>query len=140
MLPVLAPHCARADGIEPVPVLARMARKACRDSANVRIHRTDGRDLSAFAAGAYDVILALDSFPYLVAAGLADRHVAEAARVLTPGGDLVIVNWSYDHDAATDRAALRALAGRHGFRVLRCGGRPFTTWDGELFHLRRRLR
>jgi len=140
MLPVLAPHCARVDGVEPVAALARHARKHCRDLANVEIHRTDGRDLAKFPDGSCDIILAIDSFPYLVAAHLADLHVAESARVLAPGGDLVIINWSYDHDAATDRAVVRDLAERHGFRVLRCGGRPFTTWDGELFHLRKRRR
>jgi SAM-dependent methyltransferase len=136
----LAPHCARADAVEPVPALARAARAHCRTHANVRIHRTDGRDLRAFRDHAYDLIYAVDAFPYLVAADLADRHVAECARVLGPGGDLVIINWSYDHDARSDRAAVRALAHHHGFRVLRAGGRPFTTWDGELFHLRKRAR
>ena len=37
----------------------------------------------------------MDSFPYLMQAGVAERHVAEAARMLRPGGALAILNLSY---------------------------------------------
>lgn len=58
--------------------------------------RTDGRGLAAFADRAFDLVLAVDSWPYLVNAGLAERHLDECRRVLRPGGRLAVLNWSYD--------------------------------------------
>jgi ubiquinone/menaquinone biosynthesis C-methylase UbiE len=72
--------------------------------------------------------------------GLADTHIAEAARVLKPGGDLLILNFSYRGDPARDRADLRRLAGANGFAVMREGTRAFTLWDGAAYHLAKRKR
>ena len=82
---------------------------------------------------------AADCFPFLVQAGgdLLDRQVAEFARVLRPGGDLLVFNWSYRGDDAADIADAHALAARHGFGVLHAGARPFAIWDGRGFQLRR---
>jgi hypothetical protein len=60
----------------------------------------------------------------------------EAARVLRPGGDLLIFNLSYRGDLDCDRADLAALAGDR-FAVVRDGTRDLRLWDAPAFHLRR---
>lgn len=107
--------------------------------APVRFAQGNGRDLAGVADAGIDMLLAIDIWPFLVSAGgdAVDRMVAEAARVLVPGGDFLVFNWSYRGDPARDEADTRALAARHGFDAIRIGERPFTIWDGTGFHLRR---
>ncbi|MGF6227539.1 SAM-dependent methyltransferase [Inquilinus ginsengisoli] len=121
-------------------ISARMvveAQRRCAGLANVELRRTSGRDLAGIANGAIDTILAADSFPYLVLGGpaLVRRHVEEAARVLKPDGQLLILNYSYRGDAAADRRELADLAAVSGFRLRQAGTRPFALWDGLAFHL-----
>lgn len=125
-------------------ISARMvaeAQRRCAGLANVKIRRTSGRDLAGVADRSVDTILAADSFPYLVLAGpaLVRRHVEEAARVLKPGGHLLILNHSYRGDEAADRRELAELAAGIGFHLRRAGTRPFALWDGLAFHLVRDL-
>lgn len=109
------------------------ARRRWHDRRNLLFVRTSGRDLAAFADRSFDLLVAVDSFPYMVAAGLAARHVEEAGRVLRPGGDLVIFNFSYRGDIAADRTD---LLGRPGFRTIVDGARGLAIWDAPAFHLR----
>jgi SAM-dependent methyltransferase len=103
---------------------------------------TSGRDLAAFADAAFDLVLAVDSFPYLVSAGpdVVRRHVEEAARVLRPGGALLLLNFSYRGDAAADMEEVAALAARFGLGLIRSGEAGFATWDARVFELRKPLR
>ena len=96
-----------------------------------------GADLAPFRNEAFDLVLAIDSFPYIVAAGgdLAATHVAEAARVLRPGGALVIVNYSYRGDDELDRRDLRASAQAAALAMDLNGRRDFALWDGLIFRL-----
>lgn len=94
-----------------------------------------GRDLDGLEAATFDLVLAADVFPYLVGAGLADRHVAEMARVLRPGGAAVILNYSYRGDLGLDGRDLAASATLHGLSVERAGERPFRLWDATVFQL-----
>jgi SAM-dependent methyltransferase len=103
----------------------------------LRFEVTPGTDLAALPDRAFDLVLAVDSFPYLVRAGLADRHAADAARVLRPGGALAILNLSYRGDAAADRADAARWAAAHGFRLAVAGTAPFALWDGTAWVLRR---
>jgi cyclopropane fatty-acyl-phospholipid synthase-like methyltransferase len=61
-----------------VDISAEMVAEANRRTAslpNVEIRQTSGRDLSQFADGSFDLVLAIDSFPYLVgAAGILRRE------------------------------------------------------------------
>lgn len=100
----------------------------------------DGLGLPMIADDACDLLLAVDSWPFVVRGGpdATDTLVAEIARVLAPGGDFLVFNWSYRGDPALDDADVRALAAAHGFDVVRVGERPFAIWDGVGFHLRRR--
>jgi SAM-dependent methyltransferase len=127
-------------GIDVSPVMIAEARRRCADLANVDFAVCNGADLVAFEGQRFDLILAVDSFPYLVAAdpAIAARHIAEAAELLAPNGALVILNYSYRGNLELDRAELRNFASLHGLAVERDGTRDFTLWDGATFLLRKR--
>ncbi len=116
------------------------AAQARAGDTTVRFAQANGRDLAGVVNAGIDLLLAVDSWPFLVSAGddAVERMVAEAARVLAPGGAFIVFNWSYRGDPARAAVDARALADRHGFEALRIGERPFTVWDGTGFHLRRR--
>ncbi len=97
-----------------------------------------GRDLSQFSKANFDLILAVDSFPCIVAIGseIAERHVSDAAHMLKPGGTLAIFNYSYRGNIEADRADISAFAKSAGLEVLRNGSRHLALWDGTSFLLR----
>ncbi len=136
----LAPHVQEAHGLDVAPQMIEAARRRCVGLANVHLAVSDGHDLRRYGDARFELVHAIDSFPYLVQAGLAlaERHVHEAARVLVPGGDLVIGNFSYRGDLALDRDDLARIAADAGLAVISAGERPFALWDGVVFHLRRR--
>jgi len=100
---------------------------------------TAGRDLELFAGARFDLVYAVDSFPYLHSAGpgLVAAHVAEAARVLVPGGDLAILNFSYRGDLDLDSLELAELCDAHGLVPEVLGQQPFALWDGAAFLARK---
>jgi SAM-dependent methyltransferase len=104
----------------------------------LRFETCSGSDLAGIADAACDLLLAVDVFPYLLQGGLplAAGMIGEAARVLRPGGRLVILNFSY-RGAAADRHDMPGLAAAQGFALLRNGTREFVLWDGLAFELRR---
>jgi SAM-dependent methyltransferase len=140
LLAALAPRVGALTGIDVAPGMVAAARRRCAGLGNVRVMAGSGRDLAGLASAAFDLVYAVDSFPYLHEAGLAERHFGEAARVLRPGGDLVICNYSYRGDLAADRADIDRLGGAAGFAVRVSGAALFTLWDGRVFHLRRTAR
>ena len=135
----LAPHVAHIDGIDISTQMVAVATQRCAALHNVRIRHCSGQDFSAFASGDKQLVLAVDSFPYVVQAGppLVETIFAEAARVLAPGGCFVLLNFSYRGDLARDRADAVELAARHGFVVEQLGEQPFSLWNGAVFALRR---
>lgn len=132
----LAPHLRSVLGLDLSAGMVEEARRRSR-RANVRFAVGTGRDLAGVADASVDLVLAADVFPYLVGAGLADRHVAEIARVLRPGGAAAVLNYSYRGDPEADGRDLAASAARHGLSPERAGGRPFRLWDASAFLLRR---
>jgi SAM-dependent methyltransferase len=134
----LAPQVSLAVGIDVSGAMLAQARRRCSALANTGFLLTSGSDLAAFRDASFDLVLAVDTFPYLIQAGpeLAAQHIREAARVLRPGGDLVVLNYSYRGDLARDQADLAGAAAGL-FRTLRNGERPFRLWDGAAFHLAR---
>ncbi|MBE7201987.1 MAG: class I SAM-dependent methyltransferase, partial [Parafilimonas terrae] len=135
----LAPRVAGVIGLDVSPAMVSAARRTCASFGNVEIRQGDGLGLGEIAGGSLDLVLAVDSFPYLVQAGgtLAADHVASAARALVPGGTLAILNYSYRGDPARDREDLARLAARSGLAL-----RPRETlglqhWDAEAFLLDR---
>jgi SAM-dependent methyltransferase len=108
-----------------------MLAEARRRLPAARLVQGSGRELP-FADASLDAILAVDSFPYIVQAGLAEAHLAEAARVLRPEGELLVFNYAYRSEAA-----LPALGARYGFLVRVPGAHPFRCWDASAWRLQR---
>jgi SAM-dependent methyltransferase len=135
----LADRVAGITGIDIARRMIEVARRRCAGLPNVTHSETSGRDLSPFAAGSFDVVLAIDAMPYVHRAGMAlvATHFDEVARVLRRGGDFVILNLSYRGDLEVDRRDLRRLADGVGLAVLRNGTMDLRLWDGATFHLRK---
>jgi SAM-dependent methyltransferase len=127
----------RITGIDISAAMIGEAQRRCAGLPNVVFLQTSGRDLTMLHGNAYDLVLAVDCFPYLVAAGTAAQHVADAARLLRPAGSLVILNFSYRGDIVADLRDLNQFADGTGLRIVRGGTRDFTLWDGISFLLQR---
>lgn len=126
----LAPHVGFVAGLDVSPAMAAEARRRARARRNAAVVRTSGRDLGAFRRESLDLVLAVDSFPYLVKAGVAEKHLDDAARVLKHGGELVILNWSYEAPYEPPPAP--------GLEPVALSGRELRLWDGVGFRLRKR--
>jgi predicted TPR repeat methyltransferase len=135
MTQALADQAERVVGIDISAEMTAMAAQRCAGLGNTQILRTSGRDLAAFENDRFDLVLAVDAFPYLVLSGLAEAHMREAARVLAPGGALAIFNFSYRGDVEADRRDVEALAAPAGLRIQRAGTRDLSSWDGVSFLL-----
>ena len=103
--------------------------------ANVRFLQGSGHDLAGVATRGFDLVLAADVFPYLVGAGVADRHIAEIERVLRPGGTAVILNYSYRGDPERDGRELTASAEACGLAVTSPSPSVFRLWDAAVYRL-----
>ncbi|MER9290573.1 class I SAM-dependent methyltransferase [Mesorhizobium sp. L2C084A000] len=125
----------RMVGIDISPRMISIASEQCAALGNVELRQTSGLDLSEFADASFDCVLAVDSFPYLVLAGMADRHFDEIARVLKRPGWLALLNYSYRGSLLSDRDDIGRLAQAHQLRVLIDGEKPFRSWDGDAFLL-----
>ncbi len=130
----LAPRCRSVLGLD---VSAGMVMEARRRHPGLRFEQTDGQTLN-WPAQSLDMVLAVDSFPYIVQNGpvTVARHIAGAAQALRPGGALVILNLSYRDDSSLDRADAAAWCA-YGFMLSVAGARPFRLWDGAAYVLRR---
>ncbi len=124
-------------GIDIAPAMIAQARQRCAELSNVSFLLGSGRDLIMVEDASMDLVLFVDTFPYLVLSGgdLAARHVAEAARVLRPEGDLVIFNVSYRDDPTEDLADLARFGAASGLTVRRANERLCRLWDAPAFHL-----
>lgn len=124
-------------GIDISPRMVAVARRRCAGLGNVEFRRTSGLDLGEFVNAGFDGVLAVDSFPYLVLAGVAERHFIEVARVLRPGGMAAILNYSYRMSPAADSSDIGHLARICAMDVHIDGEMPFRRWDGTAFLIRR---
>ena len=127
-------------GIDLSPEMIRLARARGSGLPNVELQACDGADLGMFADGAFDAVVAVDTFPYLYQSGgteLALGHVREAARVLAGRGDLVVLNMSYRGDVAQDVLDAQLFAAECEFCLVRAGTSDLRTWDGLTFHFHR---
>ena len=127
-------------GIDISEGMIAAARRRAAGLGNLHFVVGSGRDLAPFPDARFDLVFAVDSFPYLQQAGpdLVAAHFAEAARVLKPGGDFAILNFSYTGELEDDRAGFADLCDRNGFLMEAAGVRPFTLWDGSAFLARRK--
>jgi len=135
----LAGRVRAAYGIDVSTEMVRAARRRCAGLTNVHLEKCSGHDLGLFEPERFDLVFAVDTFPYLLQSGpeLVERHFAEAHRVLKPAGDFVIFNFSYRGDLEADRADVRRLARAHGFAVVEDGVQPFALWDGAGWRMRK---
>lgn len=133
----IAPETASVLGLDLSSEMLAVARRRAGALPNMHFELANGRDLAGVATASIDLLLAVDSLPYMAGTALLDGLFAETARVLRPGGDLLVFNWSYRGDAAADIAEAHACAATYGFDVIRAGEQPFDIWDGTGFHLRR---
>jgi SAM-dependent methyltransferase len=135
----LAPRVHSVLGMDISEGMLAQARTRCASLPNLRLVHTAGQDLDGLAAGSLDLVLAVDSFPYIVRLGPAvvARHVTGAVQALRPGGALVVLNLSYDGDIAADVLAARDWAAAHDLILEVAGEQPFTLWDGHAYVLRR---
>jgi predicted TPR repeat methyltransferase len=135
-LSALAPCTGSVTGIDISENMVKSAQMRIAGFLNATAVRGSGYDLSAAGSGPFDLVLAVDSFPYLVDAGVAETHFAECARLLAKDGRVLIFNFSYRGDLDADRADIARLAETFGFSVMRNGTRDFSLWDGATFLLR----
>ncbi len=134
----LAPHLRHIVGIDLSPAMTAEAQRRCVGIENVALAVCNGRELPQLASASFDLVLALDSFPCVVAVApeIAERYIRDAARILRPSGTIAIFNYSYRGDLAVDRADVARCAEAAGLRVLRNGTRDLALWDGTSFLLR----
>ena len=132
----LAPRCGTVLGLDVSSGMVEEARRRFADMANLRFAVTEGQDLRMLASASLDLVLAIDSFPYLVQAGVVAPHLDEARRVLRPGGALVVLNLSYEGDEF-DQLQSAAWAATHGLRLTVADVSPFRLWDGSAYVFRR---
>ncbi len=136
-LDALAPRMATVLGLEISAAMASEARRRTVAHANAAVALCNGRSLSVLADRSVDLVLYADSFPYLVQAGgdLATRHIADCARVLKLGGQVLILNVSYRGDLDRDRRDIQAFAERAGLNSVSVHVRVFNLWDAAAFLL-----
>ncbi|MDP9002891.1 MAG: methyltransferase domain-containing protein [Myxococcota bacterium] len=137
----LAPRVSHVHGIDVSEKMIDVARRRCASTDNVSLSICNGLDLAPFADHSFDLVLAVDSMPYMVQSGMAlvAHHFAEVARVLRRDGDFVILNFSYREDVASDRKDIALLADSNGFDVVVDGTSPFALWDGTAFRMKKRV-
>lgn len=135
LLTALAPQIRSATGIDVSGQMVKTARRRCARYPNVTVIKGDGYGLGEFQNEAFDVAVAVDSFPYLRQSGyaLAERFFAESARVLKPDGQLLILNYSYSDDDEASVHEVRGLTNGTGMKLVVAGERPFQLWDGLAF-------
>jgi ubiquinone/menaquinone biosynthesis C-methylase UbiE len=131
----IGPHVRSVLGIDVSRGMLQEARRRNAGPANVSFALTDGHGLRCVADDSCDLVLAVDSFPYLVQAGVADACVADISRVLRDGGNLVVLNLSYRDMLERDRADAQDWCRRYGFSLSCSGCAPFRLWDGRAFVL-----
>ncbi|HBL31145.1 MAG TPA: methyltransferase type 11 [Acidobacteria bacterium] len=140
LLAALAPLLAAIHGTDISPRMIETSRRDCAGLSNVTLSLTSGCGLFEMAPASFDLVLGVDSFPYIhhISRDLAGLHVREAARVLRPGGDLVILNYSYREDIAHDRFEVAHLCEDCGLELLTNGEPPpLRLWDAYLFQARK---
>lgn len=131
----MAARGATVTGIDIAPAMIDEAR---RRAPGLDFRVGDVEVLTAWPDAGMDLIVAADSMPYLVACDTVEPLVGAAARLLRPGGALIVFNWSYRGDPERDAGEIEALAARHGFIVARAGETPFDIWDARGWLLVRR--
>jgi Methylase involved in ubiquinone/menaquinone biosynthesis len=136
----IAPKVRDVHGIDVSRGMIDIALRRCEPHTNVHLLKSTGHDLREFSDQWFDTVIAVDTFPYINQSGtaLVESHFSEIGRALKPGGDLVILNYSYRGDDDADLEDVQRFAAEYGFEVVVSGEHPFNIWNGSAFHLRKR--
>ncbi len=131
----LSPLVGEIHGLDISPGMIAAARRRCAGLPNVHLELGTGRDLTLYPDNSFDLVLAVDSFPYLHTAGLdiVETHIREAARVLRPEAGLAVLNWSYRGDLDEDAEEFERLCTAADLTPVAAGDLPFEIWDGAAF-------
>ncbi len=132
----LTPRVGSVLGLDVSPGMIAEARRRHPAQAGLTFAVTDGGP-PAMPPASLDLVLAVDSFPYLVQAGIADRQIKALTQMLRPGGALAILNLSYGAGVDADRRWIGGWADQLGLQTHENGDRPFSLWDGAAFVLSR---
>ncbi len=124
----LARHCRSVLALDVSAGMVAEAQRRYGGLAGLRFAQTDG---SSVPPGPFDLVLLVDSMPYVVQAGLADAVMAGAAAALRPGGAVAVLNLAYGRSPEEDRADAARWAAAHRWTL--DIGRPFTLWDGTAY-------
>lgn len=105
-----APRVASVAGVDAAPAAVMAAREEAlsRGVGNVRFELADARSIPLFADGSFDVVLLAD-FVEHVLDDVLSASLAEARRLLVPGGAVALYTPNRDHWAERVKAALPAL-------------------------------
>ncbi|WP_158746645.1 class I SAM-dependent methyltransferase [Acidisphaera sp. L21] len=128
----LAPHCHSILGLDVSPGMISEARRRTGSLAGLEFELTSG---DAVPGGPFDLILFVDSMPYIHQVGLADAIMAQSRAALQPCGSIGILNLSYGRSALADQHDAERWAHLHGLSLAIY--RPFSLWDGTAFIFRR---
>ena len=127
----LAPHCASVLAADVSAGMVAEARRRHAAIPGLRFVETDGRGIPD---GRFDLVVLVDSMPYIHQAGLAPAVVASIARALRPGGSLTVLNLSYGRAPADDRDEAASWAATHCWSL--SVSRPFRLWDATNYVFR----
>lgn len=131
----IAPLVARVLGIDVSARMVDAARATVAHHANAAVIQAGV--LTALRGDPFDVVLAVDSMPYVVHNGDAAALWEDVAALLRPNGVFLIFNYSYRGDPALDAADVEGHAARHGLALIRNGTQDLSLWDGRAFLLRK---
>lgn len=137
-LAAMAPELLSVTGIDISENMLKAAADRCRNIANVDLVLGDGKVFGSLSREQFDLIVAIDSFPFLFEAGeeIIIENIKEIKRVLRVGGRLLICDFSYRPNDGSDSRDIVKIAHDYGFEILRSGYRPFHYWDGAIFDLK----
>ncbi len=134
----IAPYVMEAAGADISASMIAAAQKRRRGLPGLRFVEAAAHRLMAVRAATYDLVFAVDSFPYVVNAGpvTVASTFMEMRRVLAPAGNVFIFNYSHRGDEERDRADVAGYARAVGFEFVSSTVHAFRHWDGGVFHLR----
>jgi SAM-dependent methyltransferase len=134
----LTPFVLEAAGADVSAAMIAAAQRRRGGLGGVRFFHAPAHRVTAARDGDYDLVFAVDSFPYIVNAGpvMLAGTFAEMRRVLRHGGDILIFNYSYRGDDNRDLADVSDYAQAFGLRLVSFAAHAFRHWDGNVFHLR----
>lgn len=118
-------------GVDVSPRMIAEAQRRYEGQPDLRFEVTAGHTVPE---GPFDLILLMDSMPYIFQAGMADTLMAGMANALAPGGAIVVMNLSYGRPEAADTADAERWAALHGLALATSSA--FRLWGGRAFILR----